>query len=939
MLMLQRAQAVQQTRTGAMRRGVECVFYILLLLAYATAIGNAQAGTDQASSVEELRHFFLNPPDNARIMMRWWWFGPAVEDDELDREMQQMKADGIGGFEIQPVYPLALDDSETHFKNLPYLSDPFLDAVRFANERAHELGLRVDMTLASGWPYGGSYVPVDHAAGQLRWVVTKVPEGDNSVPKPNLAHGESLLATFIGEGAGNSTGLVNAKPIPASPGLRQLVPPEARNGDSVVQFFISSRTGQQVKRAAVGAEGFVLDHFDRAAVDEHLRVVGDRLMQAFGSKPPYAVFSDSLEVYNSDWTPDLLDQFRKRRGYDLAPYLPLLAEVSADDELAKDIRHDWGQTLTELIDENYLSPIDAWARQKGTRFRSQTYGDPAVILSSNRLVELPEGEGPQWRSFSYTRWATSASHLYGRPITSAETWTWLHSPAFRATPLDMKTEADLFFLQGVNQLIGHGWPYSPPEAGEPGWAFYAAAVFNNHNPWSMVMPDVARYLQRASYMLRQGTPQNDVALLMPTDDAWASFTPGHVAVTDAVPKLLGPTVIPQILDAGFNLDYIDSAAIEKLGIRHRVLVLPGVERISLSSYQKIAQFAANGGIVVATRTLPSRGGGLNAAKTESQRVQDLSRRLFEAPGKKGHFVQDESQLGPTLAKLLQPDMALSPAAPAIGFIHRKLRGSDLYFVVNTSNVPVHTSATFRTDKPKAQWWDPSSGRISALVSEKPIDVDFAPYEARFLIFSDEADSGREGNYWAPLKFAPGAPSIDLSAGWQIRFPDSSAPLNLAKLSSWTEEPGRQFYSGRATYSRAVEIPESMLMSGARIALDFGPGKPVEEHETREHGTRALLESPIRDAALVWINGKLAGSVWHPPFAIDVTGLLRPGRNELRIEVGNTAINTLAGRTLPDYRLLNLRYGERFVQQDMQHLEPLPSGILGEVRLVQAGEVK
>ena len=101
-------------------------------------------------------------------------------------------------------------------------------------------------------------------------------------------------------------------------------------------------------------------------------------------------------------------------------------------------------------------------QQHGTLFRSQSYGTPPVTLSSDALVDLPEGEGSQWRRFTATRWAASASHLYGRPVTSSETWTWLHSPVFRATPLDMKAEADLHFLQGVNQLIGHGFPYSPP---------------------------------------------------------------------------------------------------------------------------------------------------------------------------------------------------------------------------------------------------------------------------------------------------------------------------------------------------------------------------------------------------------------------------------------------------------------------------------------------
>ena len=127
--------------------------------------------------------------------------------------------------------------------------------------------------------------------------------------------------------------------------------------------------------------------------------------------PPYAVFSDSLEAYGADWTPDLPAEFRRRRGYDLLPHLPeLLAGGTAE---AERVRHDWGKTLTELVDENYLSQINAWAIAHHTRFRSQTYGEPAVSLSSQRLVALAEGEGPHWRAFSTLRWATSANHLFG----------------------------------------------------------------------------------------------------------------------------------------------------------------------------------------------------------------------------------------------------------------------------------------------------------------------------------------------------------------------------------------------------------------------------------------------------------------------------------------------------------------------------------------------
>src|SRR5258708_23080090 len=129
-----------------------------------------------------------------------------------------------------------------------------------------------------------------------------------------------------------------------------------------------------------------------------------------------------------------------------------------------------------------------------------------------------------WRQFSDTRWATSAGHLLGKPVISSETWTWLHSPAFRATPLDMKAEADLHFLQGINQLVGHGWPSSPESVGEPGWRMYAAAALNAHDPWFMVIPDLTGYLHPLSYALRLADPANDVAGLLPNDDVWPSFT-------------------------------------------------------------------------------------------------------------------------------------------------------------------------------------------------------------------------------------------------------------------------------------------------------------------------------------------------------------------------------------------------------------------------------
>jgi hypothetical protein len=821
----------------------------------------------QSSAFAQLKRSFEHPPDDSRIMMRWWWFGPSVAKPELEREMKLMKEGGIGGFEVQPVYPLTLEG------NFNYLSPEFLDDLKFAGAKARELGLRMDLTLGSGWPYGGPHIPVNKASSKLRV--------ERSAPK--LAGGESLIAQVDG------------------------------------QFFIASRTRQTVKRPAMGAEGFVLDHYDRSSLDAHLNAVGEPMLKALANTPPYAVFSDSLEVYNADWTPDFLEEFQKRRGYDLKPYLPALAGDIGEHTAA--IRHDWGRTLTELLNDHYLIPLHQWAQSHNTRFRSQSYGTPPASLSSNALVDLPEGEGSDWRQFSMTRWASSASHLYGRPVTSSETWTWLNSPAFRATPLDMKAEADRHFLEGINQLIGHGWPYSPPSAGEPGWRFYAAAVFNEHNPWWIAMPDIAAYLQRVSFLLRQGRPVNDVALYLPTDDAWASFTLGSVYLNQAMAKLLGPNLIPTILDAGYNLDYIDDEAIARSGVPHPVLILPNIERIPLSTYQKIEDYARRGGKVIAIGRAPSLAPGLRDAESDTPRIRELSRSLFSS---KGILIQNESQLGEALHRAKAPDAVLPPE---VGFVHRKLDSADVYFLANTANHPVRGPATFRDTRRSSQWWNPFDGTAGPTAGSRE-ELDLAPYESRVLVFTDEhlPDSKSPSINGA-------SPQVDLSSGWSVTFPGSES-VAIAKLQSWTDMPDRKYFSGSAVYEKKFNITGSILTPGREVYLNFGEGTPVTTVERRSgNGMRAMLEGPVREAAVVYVNGKRAGSIWHPPYEIAVGSLLHIGENSLRIVVANLAINRLAKDPLPGYKELNARFGERFQQQDMTNLQPLPSGLLGPVRLI------
>jgi hypothetical protein len=918
----------------------------ILILSFAAYLGQVAP----SQTVDNIEAQFKNPPDDSRIMMRWWWFGPSVTKARLEHEMSLMKEGGIGGIEVQPVYPVALDDPAAGIKTLPYLSDEFIAALRFTSDKARELGLRFDLTLGSGWPYGGPSVTVDEAAGRLRIAQVKLGADSRRAVIPSIGAGEKLIAVFLVRSEGERVVPESMREISD---LREgaVSLPADLEGRNTVYFFISSRTGMQVKRPALGSEGFVLDHFDGRATRNYLKNVGDRLFQAFGSNRPYAVFCDSLEVNNSDWTPDFLDEFQKRRGYDMKPYLPALAADIGPMTAA--IRHDWGKTLTELFNERFLGTVHEWAKKNGTLLRTQAYGSPAVALSSNNYTDLSDGEGHQWNALSSSRWASSANHIYGRPITSSETWTWLNSPPFRATPLDMKAEADRHFLQGINQLIGHGWPYTAEGVEYPGWNFYAAAVFNEKNPWWIVMPDVARYLQRVSFLMRQGQPANDVAIYLPDDDGWAHFTNGNTNLIDVLRERVGGGVTPAVLNAGYNFDFFDDETFKQAGgvekgslalgtNRYRVVILPNVERIPLETMQKLEEFARSGGTLIATRRRPTELPEFRGPAADQQRLRDLSRRTFEGPAAPGHLINDETvQLGSALDRLVHPDVSFSPSTPDIGFIHRSAGDTQIYFLANTSNVSKNVRATFRQQGLKAEWWDPFTGNVTPASSESSsssdtaettVRLDVEPYGSRVLVFSKRSPRPQPQS-----RISAAVPNpIDLSRGWQVSFGSNSSAEQLDNLHSWTDEEKTRYFSGTATYEKTVSVGEDFVRNGIAVKLDFGEGRAIEVESPRPpaaNAMRAALEGPIREAAVIYVNDRRAGSVWCPPYSLDVTGLLRRGENKIRIVVANTAINYMAGHALPDYRLLNLRYGERFQVQDLQKVRPVVSGLLGPVRLM------
>ncbi len=904
----------------------------LLVTQNVNGIGLEGAVPPGTAGLKQLHESFNNPPDDARPMVRWWWFGPAVTRPQLQREIQAMKSGGFGGFEVQPTYPLAVDGHHPGVVNLKFLSPEFLDDLNFVASVAKDTGMRMDLTLGSGWPYGGPEFSINEAAGSLRVVAgTKLSTPDRYVSTAPLRDGDSIIAAFAG---------THQLPVTDNSVSISQMPAEQ---SSDIRFFIASHTRMKVKRPALGAEGYVIDHDNLSVVSKFIDQIGNKEVEACGANLPYSVFCDSLEVGGEDWTDNFLAEFQRRRGYDLLPLLPALV----DDRIprAVEIRHDWGQTLTELFNDSFVKPLRSLAEDHKIKFRIQAYGSPSAGLFSYGDADLPEGEGYQWHDYRASRYASSACHLMGVPVSSSETFTWLHGPVFRATPLDIKAEADLHFLQGINQLICHGWPYTAEGVPEPGWSFYAAAVFDDKNPWFIAMGDVNRYLTRVSSMLRQGRPANDVALYLPNDDAWAAFTPGKISLTDLLGQKLGHQIVGQILDSGYNLDFVDDQMLERFGhidgggmvfgdLRYKVIILPGVTRLPVTTMRKLEAMARAGGIVIATRSEPSMAPGFKATDADSQEVRDISRRLFDGDGAPGIFIADESQLAGALAPRLSPDVAMSPATPQIGVVHRHTDFAEIYFLANTSNKPVATKATFRIEGMQPQQWNGLTGQTAPInITARPpggtaVNIALDAYESTFIVWTHEPAGIPAAN--TPVT------TTDLSTQWTVQFGPAAQPIQWDTLKSWTDDPATRHFSGICTYTKHLALSADQLANPLKISLGFGAGAPTPEEKASRPGKgfAAALDGPVRDAAVIFINNQRAGSVWCPPYQLDITRWLIPGNNEIRIEVANTAVNAIAANGFPNYdnKALIEQFGERFPAPSIKDFQPITSGLLGPVQL-------
>jgi len=916
---------------------------------------------------------FLNIPNASRMRMQWTIFGPAWTVEECERELKLMAAAHVGGVLICPTYPITLDDPAHGVHNQRYLSVEFLEVLNSVLAIAKKLGLTVDMVLGTGWPYGGPSVSAADSAQTLRRKTVSA-TSTSPVAVPDIDKDGKILAVFHVDAQGYSRLTLDA-------GGASVTPP----AESEVHFYYSCPTRMQVKRASLGAEGLVLDHYNAGALERYLAAVGDKLLDAVPAHGVRSIFCDSLEVYDANWTHEFPRIFERKRGYDLVAHLPALFDRKHPD--SRDLRCDYWRTLSELASEAFVQPLADWAHRKGVTAQVESYGVPPVSLASYRAVDVPTGEHYEWKEFNSSRWASSGAHLAGKRTVLAEAWTWLGNPnRFGDTLEQIKLCSDLHFLSGINALYGVVYPYSPAAAGSPGWVTYFGPQMNHCSPFWPYVSLFVDYLNRTSYILQQGKPVADILVYLPAEDAMAEAQIRELLLNWAVRDRLssnGPppefglanalhyesNVVKTIITNGYSFDGVDTFAFVEMQVQngrlrsgdgeYSVLVLPQLTGIDVESLQKIKAFVEQGGIVIATGRLPQLTYGLRDREKNRGEVERLVRELYgavpEAPALHSHrcgegvaiFSRDEQASFLNALRWRQPDIAFREASPHVSFVHRRTAERDYYFLASTSENPQRLDATFRVGEKQPEVWDLKTGTIEPMIAFEHtkagtrVALTLGPFESRVIAFAEIGGS-------------PTVVDTDLnleatSEGWTARVFENRAyyvqgPKRREEITVSGIPAAVPLTAHWRLRFEDTSVPEVVLdelkswtdLPGAR----YFSGRGTYEAEFSFSMALApdigvvLDLGEVRETAELWLNGKTAGVAWMRPYRFDVTHQIQTGSNRIRIDVTNLLINRVLGNGPIDYSAVYERYGRRFPPgEEWQKVrDPFPSGLLGPVGL-------
>jgi len=685
-------------------------------------------------------------------------------------------------------------------------------------------------------------------------------------------------------------------------------------------------TGQRNRVAREGAKGLESDKFSAQATDAQWQGFTAKLLDDLGplaGRVFKSVFIDSYEDGYQNWTPRMVEEFRKRRGYDPLPFLPVLCNRYVDSAAATDrFAWDFRRTCTELMAENYTGRFSALCQQRGLEFAVEPYGpgvNDSITYAASAHVPMTEF----WFGSGWTAGATEVgvAHIYGRRIIGAEAFT--GGPAWQVDPYDFKMLGDKEFAGGINLFKIHSYAHQPwtNPTRLPGMTFemWGCRMQRTVTWWNQAGPWL-RYVARCQYLLRQGLPVADVC--------------GYEN---------------RSLPAGYKLDPCNYHAIENRlgaadgrivlpdGMSYRFLTLEESDAMTPATLKAVRKLVEDGATVVGPK--PLRSPSLQDYPRADQEIAAIANEVWgDCDGKKtSEHIYGKGRVvwGKPLGELLKqagiiPDFRYSADVPGttLMFNHRQAEGSDIYFVANRGTNFCNATCTFRVSGKVPELWHPDTGRIESQSiyqaskdggTDVPLRLD--PFGSVFVVFCPPAgapaqqvtavkrdgmdltaanvvqlrrESGgklaaaaREPGSYA-LAMADGStrtfsvaklPEPQLLAGpWELTFPPNwGAPerVVLPELASWTghSDAGVRYFSGTASYHKRVTVPESATGAGQRTILDLGR---------------------VKNLAQVFVNGRDCGVLWKEPFSVDITDALRAGDNDLEIRITNLWPNRMIG---------------------------------------------
>lgn len=831
---------------------------------------------------------------------RWWWMDNAVDKENISRELQEMAKAGIGGVEITSIYGVKGEE----VRAIPFLSQGFADILNFTIDKANQLGMGVDLPSGSGWRNGGPFVPEEKGLWSMKMEKTELKTGVHWKLPVDIGIVEA--ASFVS--TDKEVQILDAgKPFVAS-----------ENG--TIYLAVRRQNGDLVKRPSKGGEGRAIDTFDEDVTNWYLVEFWEKLGISEGKIRCF--FHDSFE-YTGDFTPKFTTEFKKRRGYDLAEYLYVLAGDCADSVLIARVKSDYRETLADLVLESFIQPMTGWANSHKSLNRNQAHGSPGNILDLYAASDIPETEifrtvEPGSADVFVNKFASSAAHITGKKLVSSESFTWLNEH-WTVTTSDMVRATNRFFLAGINHMFFHGTCYSPFDAEWPGWLFYASTQINNRNPLWPELPALFQYIARSQAILQQAKPESDLLIYWPYYDVAAMDGKlfNHIGVNHEAGWFVEhpiSKISKELMDAGYTFDYISDKLLANCKSNqgeivtegsavYKAIVVPETKYIPLETLEKLQVLQAQGCKVYFDGKLPEKvPGAFNFAERE-KKLADLNR-----------IIQTEKFVGNVAKKLAESGISgeKSLAENGLYYLKMKLNGELWYLVFNTTTEAKEAWVELHEKASSFVFYDAMTGKITMpQTKDGKLRLQLAPEQTMFIRCADSVVQA-PAYYYAEKDTKP----VNTGSLWRISF------LN-----------GGPAYPGNIQTDELLSWTKMGDMETRRFA---GTVRYQTEFRWEKDATTAMLDlGVVKDCAHVKLNGKDFGTLLGPTFEVVVDNLVN-GKNILQVDVTNVAanrirdldINNIEWRKFNDINFVNIDY-KPF---DASGWEIRDAGLLGPVLL-------